>query len=181
MTDKTLDGYCCKKDAQGNPHTFYIEQFTIPVLLEDCAQGEGVKYYLASIVDKRISELERQNIDDAFENVDLKLLKKSPWEFAFEICSYHEGQASFYQAAFFKLLEGETESQCVKTAQWSVHETRRKSIRDYYSDAKDFRKRIKQLERQITDLQANNTELVLDKRAMKSLLIDANEQLKEKS
>lgn len=93
MTDKTLDGYCCKKDAQGNPHTFYIEQFTIPVLLEDCAQGEGVKYYLASIVDKRISELERQK----------------------------------------------------------------------------------------TDLQANNTELVLDKRAMKSLLIDANEQLKEKS
>ena len=84
MTDKTLDGYCCKKDAQGNPHTFYIEQFTIPVLLEDCAQGEGVKYYLADVIDsyvfgvrkfltfltqqnardtKRIAELERHNAD----------------------------------------------------------------------------------------------------------------------
>ena len=58
MIDKTLDGHCCKKDNEGNPHTFYIEQSTIPILLDDCKQGDGVKYYLADVVDKRIAEFE---------------------------------------------------------------------------------------------------------------------------
>lgn len=71
MNDETLDGYCCKKDDNGNPHTFYIEQSTIPILLDDCAQGDGVKFYLADVVDKRITELERQNTDLQRNNTDL--------------------------------------------------------------------------------------------------------------
>ena len=56
----------------------------------------------------------------------------------------------------------------------AVNYSNTKPVKTEYIRKDTSDKRIKELERQ-------NTELVLDKRAMKSLLIDANEQLKGKS
>lgn len=54
---KTLDGYCCRKTEKGYPVTLYIEESAIPILVEDCRQGEGEKYIHHTELTKRDESL----------------------------------------------------------------------------------------------------------------------------
>ena len=174
MTDKTLDGFCCKKDKRNNPHTLYVEQETIPVLIEDCKQGAGVKYLLADVAETRIKELER--------HVDNLNIDRDNMEIGRSLVQDHLDLMvdEFKRIKSCPKSNDEIKGLCVraiKNTEQRVPLIRQRNGLLLHRD--DLEARVFEIERQNTDLQKNNTDLVMSNRELNHALDLAIKTFKE--